>query len=135
MFAKNHRRRFTAMLVLLGWMFSLVVSSAYGCTPYDAAHPENHVVVISPVADTPHVDMHAGDHDSNDPCQPACELQASPVVKEVSGHAPDMAIVALYTSAYIVAFVTPEILQPTKPTNPALLYSHSQALRSTRLSL
>lgn len=79
--------------------------------------------------------MPVGDHDSNDPCQPACELQASPVVKEVSGHAPDMAIVALYTSAYIVAFATPEILQPSKPTNPALLYSHSQSLRSTRLSL
>lgn len=123
------------MLVLLGWMFSLAISSAYGCTPYDAAHPDNDVVVIHAAVDAPHVGMHAGDHDSNDPCQAACELQASPVAKEGSGHAPDLAIVALYTSAYIVALATPEILQPRKPPDQALLYSRSQSLRSTRLSL
>lgn len=135
MFAKSHRCRSTAIFVLLGWIFSLVVSSAYGCTPSDTAHRLGSVTTTTHAGDIGHAASDGNAGGATDPCTVACDLQVSPAVKEASGNAPHMDFVALYTSAYVLALGLPPMREPNKPRNAALLYTHSQSLRATRLTL
>lgn len=132
-FAKIRRFRSTAVFVLLGWIFALMLGSAYGCTPALAGHDNGGLVVV------PHGDT--GEHQTSDhagpdpiPCQSACELPASPVVKEAAGQAPDMQLVALYTAFFFPAFYPPENrAQPGQgDIRPPL---QPPSLRSTRLTL
>lgn len=132
-FAKIRRFRSVAVFVLLGWIFALAIGSAYGCTFADAEHSEGRTIVLLNGDDGDHHPSdHAGsDHDS---CVAACELQASPVVKEAAGHSPDMQFVALYTAFYFPAFYPSESSEHPGADN---LSPHPlpQSLRSTRLTL
>jgi len=137
MFAKSRRYRSSTVLVLLGWLFSIAVSSAYGCIRSDAHHHhEAHLSSHQVALDRQPSDV-ATDNVSSDAgvCEVACDLQASSVVKGASGNAPDMQLVALYTSVYVLALAPPAVHEPDKPRSTGLFYAYSQSLRSTRLTL
>lgn len=139
--AKSRRNRSTAVAVLLGWLFSIAVSSAYGCTLWDTAHQhdahEAHMAhaLAHDVAHGTQLHGNANSAGDADICKVACNLQASPVLKDASGNAPDLHLVVLHTSAYILVLAPISLHEPGKPGKTALPYAQSPSLRSTRLTL
>jgi hypothetical protein len=135
-FVKSRRNRSSAVLVLLAWLFSIAVSSAYGCTLLDAGHHQAHQYSHTVDHDRQAADVGNDDVGGDaDVCKVACDLQASSVVKSASGNAPDLQFVALYTSAYVLALAPLALHTPDKPHSTELFYACSQSLRSTRLTL
>lgn len=143
-FAKSRRYRSTAVFVLLGWIFSLVLSSAYACTLADSEHHHESrhgdAVMKAHTDAKPHsMPIHgSGDDVGNGDtklCKASCDLHASPIVKEVSGHAPDIHFIALYTSSYILAFAPWPGQEPRLALHTETLTAGFPSLRSTRLTL
>jgi hypothetical protein len=134
-FANYRRFRLTAVFVLLAWVLSLAVSIAHGCTVSDSNHHSR--TVLSSLATE--LSAAAGDHGHNagnegDVCEVACDLQSSPLVKEVAGQTTDMTAVALYTQAYLLP-VAPIAHAAPPASSSAHLHTHAHSIRTTRLTL
>jgi hypothetical protein len=129
-FAKIRQYRSAAVFVLLGWIFAFTVGSVYGCTLADANHDADSSVWV--MNGDSHAAVHPGDE--HDPCQIACDLQASPVVKEAAGQSPDMQFVAFFVAAYLPVFYPPDHFALPVPGDERLP-TQAQSLRTTRLTL
>lgn len=131
-FAKIRQYRSAAVFVLLGWIFALTIGSAYGCIPAAMDHHAGGAVMAMDSDGDGHVAGHAGD--GHEPCQAACDLQASPVVKEASGQAPDMQFLTYFIAAYFPVFYPPDEHALPVPKDERLPVQ-AQSLRTTRLTL
>jgi hypothetical protein len=134
-FANYRRFRITAVFVLLAWVLSLAVSIAHGCTVSDSNH-HSRTVLTSLAMDLP---VPGNDHGHNaghegQVCQVACDIQSSPLVKEVASQATDMTTVALYTQAYLLP-VAPIARAAPPASSSAHLHAHAHSIRTTRLTL
>lgn len=131
-FAKIRQYRSAAVFVLLGWIFAFAVGSVYGCVQGNTDHHARSAFMALVSDSGEGIADHAGE--GHDPCQIACDLQASPVVKEAAGQAPDIQFLAYLVTTFIPVFDPLDEPAPLISGDKQLPDQH-QSLRTTRLNL